>query len=80
MQYPLCQDRDHLVLELYDEWHASGIVKECGHCGAVWSRTNHEISMLSVPKVSYLDGRGSLPSTRQGADQPDILYASPMPA
>ena len=60
MRCPICQDRNHLVLEKHPEWRASGIVKECGLCGAVWSRTNHEVSMLSVPKVSYQGGRGPI--------------------
>lgn len=57
MQCPMCEDRDHLGLELRTEWAANGIVKECGCCGAVWSRTNQEISMISVPKRSYVVAR-----------------------
>ena len=54
MQCPICQDKDHLGLGLHDEYAANGIVKVCGCCGAVWSKTNHEVSMLSVPKITYV--------------------------
>ena len=46
MQCPICQNRQLAEIDCHD----SSYVKECLGCGAVWSRTNKEISMISIPK------------------------------
>ncbi len=57
MRCPICQDKDHLVVDVPLVTKALGTVKGCGCCGAVWSRTNQEVSMLAVPRVSYTGDR-----------------------
>lgn len=54
MQCPICQNAQPLEIDLNAEGFASGVVKECGRCGAVWSKSNKEISMISVPKKTYV--------------------------
>jgi hypothetical protein len=60
MQCPLCQDRGHIAVGLNDGSLACGIIKECDNCGAVWSKTNQEVSMISVPKRTYVVERTTI--------------------
>lgn len=59
MQCPICQDSHYTKAESNFDGFVGGSIKECGRCGAVWSKTDKEVSMISVPSMSYVVGAAS---------------------
>ncbi len=55
MKCPMCHDRTHVEIDLHGEGFSGGIIKECGSCGAVWSKTSNNISLIFSPKSESIE-------------------------
>lgn len=49
MKCPVCEERDKVELSTHSEGYTSKEtpVKECGHCGSIWTAKDGEVDIIS---------------------------------